>query len=409
VKFRSALVLSVGAALGLFPMPGLAQHYVQKNLVSNLSLEPNSDGSKVLMDPNLKNPWGLTRSATSPWWVSNNNSGTSSLYDGNGDPIDIFTEAGGAKGNFVTVPTFPSAPAGSFSNPTGVVFNGVATDFILDKGMPNNLPAVFIFVGEDGIISGWNPGANLPAGVKPPSPNVVREIDHSDAGSSRGAVYKGATLAIWNGKRYLYVTNFRSGKIEVYDSRFKRVPLDDDAFLPDGDNDSDDHDANPQHIPAGFAPFNIQNIGGSLFVTYAKQNPEKHDDVPGAGFGYVEIYTPGGKHIGHLQHGPWLNSPWGVVWTPRDFGRFSNSILVGNFGSGWIAAFNGFTYRFEGFLQYPDNSLLFIDGLWSLTFGNNGNAGPSTTLFFSAGLNGETDGLFGTLTPVPAENDQSVQ
>jgi len=98
-----------------------------------------------------------------------------------------------------------------------------------------------------------------------------------------------------------------------------------------------------------------------------------------------------------------------VVWTPRDFGRFSNSILVGNFGSGWIAAFNGFTYKFEGFLQNPDNSLLFIDGLWSLTFGNNAKAGPSTTLFFSAGLNGETDGLFGTLTPVPAENDESVQ
>jgi uncharacterized protein (TIGR03118 family) len=409
MKFPRGVVLSVGAALGLFPMPGFAQHYVQKNLVSNLPLPPNSDGSKVLMDPNLKNPWGLTRSAGTPWWVSNNNSGTSSLYDGNGNPIDIFTEADGMTGNFVTVPTFPAAPAGSFANPTGVVFNGVAADFILDKGMPNNLPAIFIFVGEDGIISGWNPGANLPAGVKSLSPNVVRQIDHSDGGSSKGAVYKGATLAIWNAKRYLYVTNFRSGKIEVYDSHFKRVPLDDDAFLPDGDNDSDDHDANPQHIPAGFAPFNIQNIGGSLFVTYAKQNPEKHDQVPGDGLGYVEIYTPGGKHIGHLQHGPWLNAPWGAVWTPRDFGRFSNSILVGNFGSGWIAAFNGFTYKFEGFLQNPDNSLLFIDGLWSLTFGNGGKAGPSTTLFFTAGLNGENDGLFGTLTPVPAENDESVE
>src|SRR6516165_1743241 len=409
MKFPRGVVLSVGAALLHIPMPGFAQHYVQKNLVSNLPLPPNSDGSKVLMDPNLKNPWGLTRSAGTPWWVSNNNSGTSSLYDANGNPIDIFTEADGMTGNFVTVPTFPAAPAGSFANPTGVVFNGVATDFILDKGMPNNLPAIFIFVGEDGIISGWNPGANLPAGVKSLSPNVVRQIDHSYGGSSKGAVYKGATLAIWNAKRYLYVTNFRSGKIEVYDSHFKRVPLDDDAFLPDGDNDSDDHDANPQHIPAGFAPFNIQNIGGSLFVTYAKQNPEKHDDVPGAGFGYLEIYTPGGKHIGHLQHGPWLNSPWGVVWTPRDFGRFSNSILVGNFGSGWIAAFNGFTRKFIGFMQNPDNSLVTIHGLWSLTFGNGAKAGPSTTLFFSAGINDESDGLFGTLTPVNAEQDGDEQ
>jgi uncharacterized protein (TIGR03118 family) len=407
MKRCSKYVLALGAAMGFCAAPGFAQHYIQKNLVSDLSLPDNPDGSKVLVDPNLKNPWGLTRSAGSPWWVNNNNSGTSSLYDGNGNPINIFTEADSSKGNFVTVPTFPSAPAGTFANPTGIVFNGVATDFILDKGMPNNLPAVFIFVGEDGIISGWNPGANLPKGGSPPSPNVVREIDNSAGGSDRGAVYKGATLAILNGKRYLYVTNFRSGKVEVYDSRFKRVHLGDDAFevQEDGEHDRDEE----SRIPRGFAPFNIQNIGGSLFVTYAKQDSDRHDDVPGAGFGFVEIFTPSGRHIAHLQHGPWMNSPWGVVWTPRDFGRFSNSILVGQFGSGWIAAFNGFTYKFEGFLQNPDNSLLFIDGLWSLTFGNGAGSGPSTTLYFSAGLNGEKDGLFGTLTPVVAENDQSVQ
>jgi len=188
------------------------------------------------------------------------------------------------------------------------------------------------------------------------------------------------------------------------------VILDDEAFLPNGDADRDDErDPNAQRIPEGFAPFNVQNIGGNLFVTYAKQNALKHDDVPGDGNGYVEIYSPGGRHIGHLQHGPWMNSPWGVVWTPRDFGTFSNSILVGNFGNGWVAAFNGFTYKFEGFLQNPDNSLVFIDGLWSLTFGNGGLAGPSTTLYFTAGPNGQQDGLFGTLTPVATENDESVE
>jgi uncharacterized protein (TIGR03118 family) len=122
--------------------------------------------------------------------------------------------------------------------------------------------------------------------------------------------------------------------------------------------------------------------------------------VAGDGNGFVEIFSTSGKHIGHLQHGSWLNSPWGVVWTTRDFGEFSNAILVGNFGSGWIAAFNGFTYKFMGFVKNPDDSILTIDGLWSLTFGNDANAGPANTLFFTAGINGEQDGLFGTITPI---------
>src|SRR5215467_2149527 len=171
-----------------------------------------------------------------------------------------------------------------------------------------------------------------------------------------------------------------------------RARLGDDAF-------------EAEEVPEGFAPFNIQNIGGTLFVTYAKQDAARHDDVAGDGLGFVEMFTPSGRHIGHLQHGPWMNSPWGVVWTTRDFGEFSNTILVGNFGSGWIAAFNGFTRKFIGFMQNPDNSLVTIHGLWSLTFGNCASAGPSTTLFFSAGINDESDGLFGTLTPVNAEQD----
>jgi uncharacterized protein (TIGR03118 family) len=122
--------------------------------------------------------------------------------------------------------------------------------------------------------------------------------------------------------------------------------------------------------------------------------------VGGDGFGYVEIFTPEGHHIGHLQHGDWMNAPWGVVWTTRDFGEFSNAILVGNFRSGWIAAFNGFTHKFLGFVRNPDNSLMFIDGVWSLTFGNDATAGPANTMFFTAGINNEMDGLFGTITPV---------
>jgi len=357
-------LLAVG--LSLLPVVTEAQHYKQTNLVSDIA------GMAPTFDPNLKNPWGLTRSSTtptrpgSPWWVGNNNSGTSTLYTGAGAIIPI-----NGTGT-VTVPPPKGSPAGTLSTPTGVVFNGSPTDFLIAPGQS----AAFIFATEDGTISGWAGGQN-----------AVRVVDNSDNGSANGAVYKGATSAEVDGQRFLYVTNFRSARVEVYDTNFQRVHLDEDAFHSD-------------EIPSGFAPFNVQNVGGTLFVTYAKQDGPKHDPVGGDGFGFVELFTPAGKHIGHLEHGDWFNAPWGVVWTTRDFGEFSNAILVGNFRSGWIAAFNGFTHKFIGFLRNPDNSLVTIDGVWSLTFGNDATAGPANTLFFTAGINNETDGLFGTLTPV---------
>jgi uncharacterized protein (TIGR03118 family) len=359
--------------LVLIPTLTSAQQYKQTNLVSDIA------GMAPLTDPNLKNPWGLTRSSGSPWWVSNNNSGTSTLYTGAGAAVPINGTG------FVTIPPPGFAP-GTQSTPTGVVFNGSATDFLLKTGSS----AHFIFVTEDGTIAAWATG-----------PNAELEVDNSDNGSGKGAVYKGATSGEINGHKFLYVTNFRSGRVEVYDTTFKRVHLGDDAFNLHGDCDHDDHhDCDDDRDRQGFAPFNIQNIGGTIFVTYAKQDGARHDDVAGPGLGFVEIFTPRGRHIGHLQHGDWFNSPWGVVWTTRDFGEFSNAILVGNFGSGQIAAFNGFTYRFEGFLRNADNSILTINGLWSLTFGNDATAGPANTLSFSAGINDEADGLFGTLTPI---------
>ena len=355
-------------ALSLFLLPSVtqAQHYKQTNLVSDIaSMAPT-------FDPNLKNPWGLTRSSTtptrpgSPFWVANNNSGTSTLYTGAGAIIPI-----NGTGT-VTVPPPKGSPAGTLSTPTGVVFNGSTTDFLIAPGKS----AAFIFATEDGTISGWAGGQN-----------AVPLVDNSDNGSANGAVYKGATSGEINGNKFLYVTNFRSAKVEVYDTNFKRVHLDEDAF-------------EAEDIPHGFAPFNVQNVGGTLFVTYAKQDAPRHDPVGGAGFGFVELFTPAGKHIGHLEHGDWFNAPWGVVWTTRDFGEFSNAILVGNFRSGWIAAFNGFTHKFIGWVRNPDDSLVTIDGLWSLTFGNDATAGPANTLFFTAGINNEQDGLFGTLTPL---------
>jgi len=382
---KCAKLTIVFALAVLVPNIAKAQHYTQTNLVSD-----TASIKAAVTDPNLKNPWGLTRSpGGSPWWVGNNNSGTSTLYDGAGTPQNFFPDPhpdsngngiNSPFNNFVMVPPPGFAP-GTASTPTGVVFNGSPADFQVAPGKQ----ALFIFATEDGTISGWNPGANVT--------NAVPKVDNSDKGSAHSAVYKGMTSGEINGKKFLYVTNFRDGRVEVYDTNFHRVHLGEDAF----DDDS---------IPRDFAPFNIQNIGGSLFVTYAKQDGPRHDPVGGDGFGFVDIFSTAGKFQGRLEHGDWFNAPWGVVWTPRDFGEFSNVILVGNFRSGWIAAFNGFTKKFIGFMRNDkDDSLVFIDGLWSLTFGNNGSAGSSTTLFFTAGPNSEQDGLFGTLIPVAAEQD----
>jgi len=389
VKLAAILALAV-----FVPNLAKAQHYTQKNLVSDIAQPDNADGSKVLLDPNLKNPWGLTRSSGSPFWIGNNNSGTSTLYDGTGAPQNFFPDPhpdsngngiNSPFNNFVMVPPPGFAP-GTQSAPTGVVFNGSPTDFLVAPGKA----ALFIFATEDGTISAWSPK------VDPINP--VLKVDNSDKGSANSAVYKGMTSGEVKGQKFLYVTNFRSAQVEVYNTNFQRVHF--------RDARSDDDAFDDESIPRGFAPFNIQNIGGSLFVTYARQDALRHDPVLGDGGGFVDIFSTDGKLQGRLEHGDWFNAPWGVVWTPRDFGEFSNTILVGNFRSGWIAAFNGFTRKFIGFMRNDtDNSLVFIDGLWSLTFGNNGGAGSSTTLFFTAGLNGEQDGLFGTLTPVVAEQD----
>lgn len=363
-KFWKFLAVSL-LSLFLFPALTPAQHYHQTNLVSDLP-----DQGAAVVDPNLKNPWGLSRSNGSPWWVSDNGTGFATLYTGSGTirPIN-------GTGT-VTIPPPKNAPPGTTATPTGTVFNG-SNDFLL----PNGRPAIFIFATEDGTISGWNGGQN-----------AVLMVDNSDNGSPNGAVYKGATTADVNGTRFLYVTNFRKARVEVYDTNFQQV-----SFGPQAFNDT--------NVLPGFAPFNIQNIGGTLFVTYAKQDAARHDDVAGDGLGYVLFFTPSGKLIGHLERGPWMNSPWGIVWTPRDFGEYSNSILVGNFGSGKIAAFNGFTGKFIDFVKNPDDSVMTIDGLWMIAFGGDSDpakngSGPATTLFFTAGIQGESHGLFGTITPV---------
>jgi uncharacterized protein (TIGR03118 family) len=382
-SWKFVTLLAVGVSL--LPVVTKAQHYTQTNLVCNIA------GQAPLQDPNLQNPWGLVASpAGSPWWVSNNADGTSTLYSITTNSTTGALEANliainPAPNEFVTVPNAPSQPAPG--SPSGIMFNGSATDFLLAPGDA----AAFLFVTEDGTIQGWSPKVNRASSV------IV--VDHSQVpNAANGAVYKGATIAEIDGKLYILAANFRSGKIDIFDTTFKQVPLFDQAF-------------EDEFIPRDFAPFNIQGVGPNLYVTYAKQDAARHDPVqPGQpGDGFVDVFDRHGRLLQRLEHGSWFNAPWGVVWATPGFGVFTNTILIGNFRGDNISAFDPVTGHFLGNLLNPDGSTVLIDGLWALRFGNDGSAGPATTLFFTAGPNNETNGLLGTLTPITAEKDLGAQ
>jgi uncharacterized protein (TIGR03118 family) len=374
------------ASFALLMLSSLAfgQHYQQTNLVANFASAPAAG----LIDPNLQNAWGIAASPTgSPWWVSNNAGGTSTLYSIDAQGAAHIVPINGT--GTVIVSNAPSQPAPG--SPTGIMFNGSPTDFLLAPGKR----ALFIFVTEDGTVQGWNPGV---------SPNAVIKVDNSQTpNAANGAVYKGATIAEIGGQKFILAANFRRGSIDVFNTNFQQVHLSANTFH----NDGDQGDQGDNGIPDGFAPFNVQGIGPNLYVTYAKQDAARHDPVAGAGLGFVNVFDSNGNLIQRLEHTNSMNAPWGVVWATHDFGEFSNTILVGQFRGGNISAFNPVTGRFLGNMLNPNGSTLLIDGLWALRFGNDGSAGPGTTLFFTAGPNGETDGLLGTLLPVTAEKAEA--
>ncbi|HXT64945.1 MAG TPA: TIGR03118 family protein [Pyrinomonadaceae bacterium] len=331
-----------------------AQHYNQTNLVSDLP------GVAPVTDPNLVNPWGLAASSTSPWWVADNGTGVSTLYNGNTGAKQALT---------VTIPT----PVGGTppSAPTGVVFNGNSGDF---GG------ARFIFVTEEGTISAWTSGTS--AVLKYTSPTK--------------AIYKGATIAEVNGARFLYVANFYNGTVDVFNTSFAPT------FVPVGA-------FTDPNIPAGFAPFNVQELNGNLFVAFAKQDEDKEDEVAGAGLGFADIFDPNGNLVLRLRSGHWMNAPWGVALAPDSgFGKLNSRLLVGQFGSGEIATFDLDHGNFHGMLNGSTGQPLAIEGLWALRFGNGAAAGPKTTLFFTAGIDDEEHGLFGAITPWSRGVDHDV-
>ena len=246
----------------------------------------------------------------------------------------------------------------------------------MDFQIAPGVPAIFLFATEDGTISGWNPMVNAATAVLKVS-------------SSTGAVYKGLAMGHIAGPpagNVLYAADFHNGNVDVFDTAFNPVTLGPSAFRDTS-------------LPAGFAPFNVQNIGGAIYVTFAKQDANRKDDVPGPGNGYVDQFTPEGVLVRQLEHGPWLDSPWGIALAPPDFGELSGRLLVGNFGSGQIASFSPQSGNFEGMMLSRGIHPVQIDGLWGIRFGNGGTAGPANVLFFAAGIDDEAHGLFGTLQP----------
>jgi uncharacterized protein (TIGR03118 family) len=320
--------------------------YTVTNLVSDQA------GHATHVDTSLVNAWGLAALPASPWWVADNGANVSTLYNASGDKVPL------------TVAVSDS--------PTGLVANA-GGDFVVSNGGTSG-PSLFMFSSESGRIDGWNPTVS--------GNSAIVAVDRSGA----GAIYKGLAIAKTSQGMRLYATDFHNGRVDVFDGHFR--PVETPGAFVDRD------------IPAGYAPFGIQAIGGSILVTYAQQDADRHDDVPGPGHGFVDMYDTSGKLLQRVATRGTLDSPWGLAWAPSGFGPFAGDLLVGDFGDGRINAFQQHdgTFSFAGQLQ-SNGEPITIDGLWSLQFGHGEPANGSTgTLFFTAGPDHESHGLFGTIT-----------
>ena len=359
-----AICTAVGAmAYGMVPATAGTQPggYRQINLVSD------QHGKANLTDHDLVNAWGLAASPGTnakpgtPLWVADNGSDKATLYQGKSatavSKVGLVVHVTGAA-------------------PTGQVFNADQSAFMVKDKMGHSGSAVFLFDTENGTIDGWSPGVN-PSG---PSPSVVTEVARNNGAN---AVYKGLAIATSGGKPFLYATNFRSGRVEAYNARFKPVELPGGLFVD-------------PRMPAGYGPFGIAEIMGKLYVTFAKQDATLHDDVAGRGHGFVDVFTNSGKFVRRLVTRGALDSPWGLALAPRSFGRFGGALLVGNFGNGHINAYDPVTGKQLGQLRRSNGRPIVIDGLWGLRFGN-GTAAKTGELLFSAGPDHESHGLLGKI------------
>jgi uncharacterized protein (TIGR03118 family) len=376
LKAATVVVLAAGFTIG---HAADDDAYVVTPLVSNLA------GAAPKVDGVLQNAWGIAFSpAASPFWVNDNATGCSTLYDGVGAKVALqvsiplpgnVVPPGDCQPVFANNPPNPTPAA-----PTGIVWNP-SSAFVVPG---TKIQAAFIFATEDGTISAWAGGLN-------PATNAVIAVDNSsNPTAANGAVYKGLVFGVNKNGGFLFATNFRSGRIDVFGPGGGPKGL----FMP---VTTDGGFADPD-IPAGYAPFGIANIDGDLFVTYAQQNAQKHDDVAGNGHGFVDVFDTDGHLLRRFASRGALDSPWGITRASFAFGRFSGKILIGNFGDGRINVFND-DGKFVDQLENQFGNPLAIDGLWTLTLGGGSHSSPDT-LYFSAGPNKETNGLFGTITPV---------
>jgi uncharacterized protein (TIGR03118 family) len=344
---RRRVLLTLAFMLGLAVIAVTPLRAAEGNSFTVVRLVSDQPGVAANTDPNLVNAWGLTSGPTTPWWVSDNGTDKSTLYRGSdGQPQALVVDVASA--------------------PTGTVFNST-NGFAL----PSGGNALFLFDTEEGKVLGWNRAQGTTA-------VVVANLNDD-------AVYKGLAIADTASGPRLYATDFHNGHVDVFDGSFNLVP--NSGF------------ADPS-IPHGYGPFGIQTIGNRVFVTYAKQDADAHDDVAGQGLGFVDVYDTAGNLLGRVaQHGQ-LNSPWGLVTAPSTFGRFAGDLLVGNFGDGQINAYaelgNGH-FEHRGELRDSHGGTLTIDGLWALQVAQGGNNGTPGTLFFTAGPDGEQHGLFGQI------------
>jgi uncharacterized protein (TIGR03118 family) len=330
------------------PTAAQAAGFRQVNLVSD------KPGLAMLTDSNLVNPWGLAAGPTTPLWIADNGTDVSTIYPGaaHGVPISI-------------APLVVSIPGGA---PTGTIFNQ-SPSFRVHAGN-QDLPATFIFDSEAGTITAW-PFTN------PPGTSATTELTVPDA------IFKGLARGFVHGRgQLLYAADFHHNQIVVVNGRFQRVHL--------------AGDFRDRNLPHGFAPFNVQNIGGRLYVAYAKQDADAADEIAGAGLGFVDVYSRRGFLMHRVVSRGALDAPWGLVQAPAGFGRFGHALLVGNFGNGMINAYNIRTSRWLGELRRPNGHAVEIDGLWGLRFGN-GVTGDRRSLLFSAGIDDEAHGLFGLI------------
>jgi uncharacterized protein (TIGR03118 family) len=344
VLATTAAVALAGAGPAGATGSAMGSAFSQRNLVSDIP------GVARITDPNLVNPWGLSAGPTTPLWVADNGTDVSTLY------------SGGVRGSIpVIAPLVVGIPGGA---PTGTVFNPTSGFAV------GGAPARFVFASEAGRITAWNQGLGTQAQTVAGSPH---------------AIYKGLTLAVTPKGDWLYAADFHGGRIDVFDDHFAPVHLKPGAFT--------DH-----ALPAGFAPFNVQELGGSIYVAYAKQDADAEDEVAGAGLGYVDVFDPSGHLLQRLVSGGALNAPWGLAIAPAGFGGLDGALLVGNFGDGAINAYDARSGAPRGALTNEDGNPIRIDGLWGLRVGN-GVFGTPRSIVFGAGIADEAHGLLGTIVP----------